>query len=202
MRKLRLAGAVAALLVGSAAFGVADMHGPESLLGFNPLGPVFGAYSATYESKIDDNWSWFVSGAYVNPRLSLIGLFLFDSTDAWSLWALGGGAGGNYYLSGTALKGPFIGAGVIAAYAQVDDDKDNPPVAVSGFGFGGEVHLGYRIMWGPVSIAPQIGGAYTYTLIDLSGFNPEGTPPEDRINLSAISGFSLTFGLGLAIALP
>ena len=182
------------------------MHGPTSLVGVNPVGPVLGVYSASYESVIDNTWSWFVEGLYINPRLSLLTLVL-DLGDDWSLWYLGAAGGANYYLSGTVLEGAFIGGYATAGYGQVDVNTKDTNAALSGVVLGGGVRLGYRITWGIISIAPQISAGYSYAFIDgvtdekiNAGRGGEGQEP--KINISALSGLSLGFGLGLAIALP
>ena len=206
MRKLRFAGVVAALLLVTAAFGFADKHGPSSLIGVNPVGPVLGVYSASYESAIDDTWSWFIEGRYINPRLSLL-MLVFDLGDDWSLWYLGAAGGANYSLSGTVLEGAFIGGYATAGYGQVDVNTKDTTAALSGMVLGGGVRLGYRITWGIISIAPQISAGYSYAFIDgvtdkeiNDGRGADGEDP--KINISALSGLSLGFGLGLAIALP
>ena len=207
MRKLRVAGVVAGLFVGFATLGFADMHGPSSLLGVNPVGPVLGIYSASYESTMDETWSWFVEGAYINPRLSLLSLVL-DLGDDWSLWYLGAAGGANYYLSGTVLEGAFIGGYVTAGYGQVDVNTEDTTAPLSGLVLGGGVRLGYRITWGIISIAPQISVGYSYAFIDgvtdkeINKDRGAKEGQEPKIDISALSGLSLGFGLGLAIALP
>ena len=202
LRTLRVAGAVAALVLGTATLGFADMDGPRSLISIDPVGPALqGVYTASFESTIDYEWSWFIEPRYSNQRLSLLYLVTERPTGDWSVWYLGGAIGVNYYLSGDAPEGPYAGFAASGGYAQADADTNDGTAALSGMVLGGRVHLGYRVAWGNVSLAPQISGTYSFPLFDGVGDLNDGRANDNKINLTQLSGFNLGVWIGLAIEL-
>ena len=85
-------------------------------------------------------------------------------------------------------------------YAEFKDsalkEEEAEPLQVDTFKIGGGVHVGYRVLWGPVAITPRAGLAYHYLVTEAAGLDPN----LERTSSAAFSGFSFGWGLDLGIA--
>ena len=154
-----------------------------TVVGLNLLGPVFGLYSGSFEQAIDDDLSIFVIPSYLNPKAGI-----FDALASkehikrkhYDIWFLSVAAGANYFVNGTAPAGVFAGAWLQPGYASfrfdataLDPSGDREPVVGSTVILSAGAHVGYRLIWDPVSITPRVGVSYQLALNDASGFHPD-----------------------------
>ena len=62
-------------------------------------------------------------------------------------------------------------------YARFEDsalaDKNAPVLELDTFKIGGGVHVGYRVLWGPVAITPRAGLAYHYLFAEAEGLDDD-----------------------------
>ena len=174
------------------------------LIGLNLLGPIVGIYSGSLELSLDDRWSVFVVPTYFNVKASLIGALIESGgvdPDDYDLWSLSGMIGMNYFLTDPAPTGLFVGAWVDPGYihgrfegAALEEGKDT--LTVDSIVLGGGVHVGYRVLLGPVAITPRIGAAYRHVFTEA-----EGVSDDLKTTVSAaFSGFTFPWGIDLAIA--
>ena len=203
---------VAAGMLAVATSGIAQtqagaQEGPVTtgIFGLNLFGPIVGIYSGSLELALHEDWSMFVVPTYFNAKGSLIGA-LIEITgvekDDYELWSITGALGANYFLTERAPLGLFVGGSVEPGYlyAEFKDsalaDEDAADLQVDTFKIGGGVHVGYRVLWGPVAITPRAGLAYHYLLTEAEGLDPD----LERTSSAAFSGFSFGWGLDLGIA--
>ena len=183
--------AVLLAVLASPAFSQTDDR--DSLVGINPVGPLFGVYSGSFEQVVDYHLSVYVRAAYFDPSLSVLASDLLPET--WEYWYLNGELGANYYPEGTAPAGFFAGVGVAPGYFLLNDAAD---VEVTGFQFGVVTQLGYQVLWGPVAIAPRVIMGHRWVFGDLVGIDDSGL--KERKIEGVVSGFSLGVGLDVSIA--
>ena len=173
------------------------------LIGLNLLGPIVGIYSGSLELSLDDRWSVFVVPTYFNVKASLIGALIESGgvdPDDYDLWSLSGMIGMNYFLTDPAPTGLFVGAWVDPGYihGRFEDSAvvGSDPLTVDSIVLGGGVHVGYRVLLGPVAITPRIGAAYRHVFTEA-----EGVSDDLKTTVSAaFSGFTFPWGIDLAIA--
>lgn len=194
MTRRIVVGALLLVLVGGLAFGQEaaqaekDQAERKILISLNPLGPILGIYSGSFEMAVGPRLDFFVAPTFWNIRLSILGGLVPDGFSAWTLGVLGGV---NFFpLAPTAPKGLFLGGGASLSYLYVGADGAN----VSGFVINPLVQVGYRWIWGWFSIAPSFNLGYEIALIDASVLG-------SAYDLYIPGGVSWGFGLGLAIAL-
>ena len=159
-RGVRLAIAVN-LVALVAARGFAHTGEESSVLASDVVGPLFGFYSASFESALSDNLSIFGILTYENVASALaVRTFPKGDTESLAIRAL---AGANYYPGGTAPRGLFAGAWLMLGYGAVIDfgaalsSVDDTMSMTSALLFGAGAHAGFRGLFGPVAIAPRIG---------------------------------------------
>lgn len=206
----RLLVAACMLTVATAGFAqhqAAAEAGPAAtgVFGLNLFGPLVGIYSGSLEIALDDEWSLFVVPTYFNAKGSLLGA-LFEiagvEPDDYDLWSISGSLGANYFLTDRAPAGLFVGGSVEPGYlyATFKDsalaDEDAERVEVDTFKIGGGVHVGYRVLLGPIAVTPRAGLAYHYLFTEAEGISDD----LDRTASVAFSGFSFGWGLDLGIA--
>ncbi|MDE0228130.1 MAG: hypothetical protein OXJ62_04660 [Spirochaetaceae bacterium] len=184
---------------------VAEGPSATGVFGLNLFGPLVGIYSGSLEVALDEDWSLFVVPTYFNAKGSLLGA-LFEiagvEPEDYELWSISGALGANYFLTDRAPVGLFVGGSVEPGYlyatfkdsALEDEDADN--LEVNTFKIGGGVHVGYRVLLGPVAITPRAGLAYHYLDTDADGISGD----LERTASAAFSGFSFGWGLDLGIA--
>ena len=202
---------VAACMVAVATSGIAQTQAAEEapaatgVLGLNLFGPIVGIYSGSLELALHEDWSVFVVPTYFNAKGSLLGaLFAIAGVDEddYELWSVSGALGANYFLAERAPVGLFVGGSVEPGYlsAEFKDtalaEQDAEPLSLSAFKIGGGVHVGYRVLWGPVAITPRAGLAYHYLSTEAKGLDED----LERRSSAAITGFSFGWGLDLGIA--
>lgn len=177
-----------------------------TVVGVNLLGPVFGLYGGSFEQAIDDDLSILITPSYLNSKAGifdpLAGLEHIRSED-YDAWSLSVAVGANYFLDGTAPTGVFAGAWLQLGYGSfrfestaLDSRGDRKPVEDSTVILGAGAHVGYRLIWDPVSITPLVGISYQLALNDASGFHP------DMENLvgSIKTGLRFPWGIEVGIA--
>ena len=174
------------------------------LIGLNLLGPIVGIYSGSLELSLDDRWSVFVVPTYFNVKASLIGALIESGgvdADDYDLWSLSGMIGANFFLTDPAPTGLFVGAWVDPGYLHGRFEggaleKDEDSLTVDSIVLGGGVHVGYRVLLGPVAITPRIGAAYRHVFTEA-----EGVSEDLQTTVSAaFSDFTFPWGIDLAIA--
>ena len=191
---------------GAAQTRAAD-QGPATtgVFGLNLFGPVVGIYSGSLEFALHENWSMFLVPTYFNAKGSLLGaLFQIAGIDEddYELWSITGALGANYFLTDRAPLGLFVGGSVEPGYLYARfedsalDDDDAPPLVLDTFKIAGGVHVGYRVLWGPVAITPRAGLSYHYLEAEAKGLAEE----LERAASAAFTGFSFGWGLDLGIA--
>jgi len=182
------------LILCSASLVSANDDGPENLISANLLGPLLGYYGGTYERAIDDGISAFVSPNYFNWQLGLQGLI---TPAEFTFWQLLVDAGANHYLEGT-LEELYIGGAGIVGYATVGwEDPEETRVSENATRFGVQAHVGYRLIFDWISVAPQAGVRYELSLIDLEVAIGDQTVRE---RLAAQDGLSFPVGVLVSIA--
>ena len=206
----RLLGAACMLTVATAGFAqtqAAAEEGPSAtgVFGLNLFGPLVGIYSGSLEIALDEDWSLFVVPTYFNAKGSLLGA-LFEiagvEPDDYELWSISGALGANYFLTDRAPVGLFVGGSVEPGYLYATfknsalEDEDAEDLEVATFKIGGGVHVGYRVLLGPIAVTPRAGLAYHYLLAEADGISGD----LDRTASAAFSGFSFGWGLDLGIA--
>ena len=173
------------------------------LIGLNLLGPIVGIYSGSLELSLNDEWSVFVVPTYFNVKASLIGV-LIESAGAdredYDLWSLSGKIGVNYFLTDPAPLGLFVGAWADPGYlhGRFEDTAvaGSERITVDSIVIGAGVHVGYRVLLGPVAIAPHVGAAYHHVFTEA-----EGVSEDLKSTVSeAFSRFSIPWGIDLTIA--
>ncbi|MDE0449066.1 MAG: hypothetical protein OXH96_20560 [Spirochaetaceae bacterium] len=182
-------------------------EGPSAIgvFGLNLFGPLVGIYSGSLEVALDEDWSLFVVPTYFNAKGSLLGA-LFEiagvEPEDYELWSISGALGANYFLTDRAPVGLFVGGSVEPGYLYATfkdsalEDEDAENLEVNTFKIGGGVHVGYRVLLGPVAITPRAGLAYHYLNTDADGISGD----LERTASAAFSGFSFGWGLDLGIA--
>ena len=177
---------------------------PDYVLGLNVLGPLLGVYSGSFEIALNDDLSLFFIPTYVNVKAGLIGS-LFEAAGVneqdYELWGVSVAAGVNYFVTGTAPTGFFLGAWVEPGYAGGRFEgtalaSDEDMVELSTVILSGGVHAGYRVLWGPVAITPRVGVAYSYVFTEAEGVSDD----LETVSSGATRGFSVPWGVNLAIA--
>ena len=173
------------------------------LIGINLLGPLFGVYSGSLELSLDDRWSVFLVPTYFNVKASLFGTLIESAgvdADDYDLWGLSGMIGVNYFMTHPAPTGLFVGAWADPGYLQ--GRFEDSAVAgletlnVDSIMLGGGVHVGYRVLLGPLAITPRIGAAYRHVFADAGGVSEE---LKTTVSV-AFSDFFFPWGIDLAIA--
>lgn len=185
-----------------------------AVVGLDALGPVTGTYSASFEQAIDDDLSIFVRPSYFNPK---IGIFdplqsynclnspkpadCIDPND-WELWVLSVAAGANYFLDGMSPTGVFAGAWLQPGYGSssfkgtaLDPKGDQKPVKVPTVILGAGAHVGYRLVWGPVTVTPRVGISYQLALSEVRGFDSRMKYLAAKVNTG------LDFPLGIDVGI-
>lgn len=200
-----------ACMLAVATSGVAQTRaadqGPATtgVFGLNLFGPVVGIYSGSLEFTLHEDWSMFLVPTYFNAKGSLLGaLFQISGIDEddYELWSITGALGANYFLTDRAPLGLFVGGSVEPGYLYARfegsalDDDDGPPLVLDTFKIAGGVHVGYRVLWGPVAITPRAGLAYHYLEAEAKGLAQE----LEQAASAAFTGFSFGWGLDLGIA--
>jgi len=177
-----------------------------AVVGLNLLGPAFGLYSGSFEQAIDDYLSIFLIPSYLNPKVGI-----FDplasrrhiEPEHYDVWSLSVAAGANYFVNGLAPTGVFAGVWLQPGYGSfrfdstaLDPQGDRQPFDGSTVILGAGAHVGYRLIWDPVSITPRVGVSYQLALNDASGFHP------DMKNLvgSVKTGLQFPWGIEVGIA--
>ena len=206
----RLLGAACMLTVATAGF--AQTHataedGPSAtgVFGLNLFGPLVGIYSGSLELAVHDDWSVFVVPTYFNAKVGLLGALVEIAgveKDDYELWSITGSLGANYFLTDRAPVGLFVGGAVEPGYLYAEfkgsaleaDDAD--PLKLDTFKIGGGLHVGYRVLWGPIAVTPRAGLSYHYLLAEAKGLDPD----LERTSSAAFSGFSFGWGLDLGIS--
>ena len=195
-----------------ATFGIAQTQssaneGPSAtgVFGLNLFGPIVGIYSGSLELAVHEDWSMFVVPTYFNAKGSLLGA-LFEiagvEEDDYELWSITAALGANYFLTEPAPLGLFVGGSVEPGYLYAEfkdsalEEADADPIELDTFKIGGGVHVGYRVLWGPVAITPRAGLSYNYLLAEADGLDPD----LERTSSAAFSGFAFGWGLDLGIA--
>lgn len=203
---------VAALMLAVATAGIAQTQagtqedpGVTGVFGLNLFGPIVGIYSGSLELALDEDWSMFVVPTYFNAKGSLLGA-LFEvagvEEDHYELWSITASLGANYFLTDRAPVGLFVGGSVEPGYLFAEftdsalEEMDADPVKLDTFKIGGGVHVGYRVLWGPIAVTPRAGLSYHYLLAEAEGLDPD----LERTSSAAFSGFSFGWGLDLGIA--
>ena len=203
---------VAACMLTVATAGFAQTHAAAGegrsatgVFGLNLFGPLVGIYSGSLEIALDEEWSLFVVPSYFNAKGSLLGA-LFEvagvEPDDYELWSISGALGANYFLTDRAPVGLFVGGSVEPGYlyAIFKDsalaDEDAKDLEVDTFKIGGGVHVGYRVLLGPIAVTPRAGLAYHYLTAEADGISDD----LERTASAAFSGFSFGWGLDLGIA--
>lgn len=204
--------AIALCMLTAATFGMAQTQaspdtGPSAtgVFGLNLFGPIVGIYSGSLELAVHEHWSMFAVPTYFNAKGSLVGA-LFEiagvEEDDYELWSITGALGANYFLTEPAPLGLFVGGSVEPGYlyAEFKDsalaDRKADPLKLDTFKIGGGVHVGYRVLWGPVAITPRAGLSYHYLVAEAEGLDPD----LERTSSAAFSGFGFGWGLDLGIA--
>ena len=202
---------VAACMIAVATSGIAQTQAADEdpaatgVFGLNLFGPIVGIYSGSLELALHEDWSMFVVPTYFNAKGSLLGA-LFEiagfEEDDYELWSISGALGANYFLTDPAPVGLFVGGSVELGYlyASFDDtalaNEAAEKLVLDTFKIGGGVHVGYRVLWGPVAITPRAGLAYHYLFTEAKGLDED----LERTASAAFSGFSFGWGLDLGIA--
>ena len=198
---------ITAATSGFAQTQAATEDGPAAtgVFGLNLFGPLVGIYSGSLELALHEEWSMFVVPTYFNAKGSLLGaLFEIAGVNAedYELWSISGALGANYFLTDRAPVGLFVGGSVEPGYLYASfkdsalEDENGPDLELDTFKIGGGVHVGYRVLWGPVSITPRAGLAYHYLLAEADGLDED----LKRTSSAAFTGFSFGWGLDLGIA--
>ena len=202
---------VAACMIAVATSGIAQTQaadeGPAAtgVFGLNLFGPIVGIYSGSLELALHEDWSMFLVPTYFNAKGSLLGALIEIGgveEDDYELWSISGALGANYFLTDRAPVGLFVGGSVEPGYlyASFEDtaleEEQAEKLVVDTFKIGGGVHVGYRVLWGPVAITPRAGLAYHYLFAEAAGLNED----LERASSAALSGFSFGLGLDLGIA--
>ncbi len=175
---------VVLLLIPSAAFG-ADGSRPRNLISFNPLGPLIGLYSGSFEHALDDEVSVAVSPTYYNWNFGLLGLL---TDDDWTFWYFSVDGGANYYFDRT-LEGIYAGGVAVLGYGTVGYRTEKVNTLV----LGAQGHAGYRWIFDWVAVAPQIGMRYEVVTADYEG-ELGAVPP------TSVGGFSFPIAIQVALA--
>ena len=206
----RLLVAACMLTVATAGFAqieAAAGDGPAAtgVFGLNLFGPLVGIYSGSLEVALDEKWSVLVVPTYFNAKGSLLGA-LFEiagvEPDDYELWSISGALGANYFLIDRAPVGLFVGGSVEPGYLYATfknsalADEDTEDLEVDTFKIGGGVHVGYRVLLGPIAITPRAGLAYHYLVTEADGISDD----LERTAGAAFTGFSFGWGLDLGIA--
>ena len=202
---------VAACMIAVATSGIAQTQaadeGPAAtgVFGLNLFGPIVGIYSGSLELALHEDWSMFVVPTYFNAKGSLLGALIEVAgvdEDDYELWSISGALGANYFLTDRAPVGLFVGGSVEPGYLYATfkgsalEKDDEPDLKLDTFKIGGGVHVGYRVLWGPVAITPRAGLAYHYLFNEAKGLDED----LERTSRAAFSGFSFGWGLDLGIA--
>lgn len=185
-----------------------------TVVGLNVLGPVTGIYSASFEQAIDDDLSIFVRPSYFNPKIGIFDALASHhcstppksgciERDDWDLWVLSVAAGANYFLDGLSPTGVFAGVWLQPGYGTssfevtaLDPKGDRKPIEVPTVILGAGAHVGYRLIWGPVTVTPRVGISYQLALNEVSGFDSRMKNLADSVN----TGLRFPWGIDVGIA--
>lgn len=134
----------------------------SSLITVNLAGPFIGIYTGSYETKISDRMSFYVSPLYMNLKMTLLGSLIPPNSH---FWGLGAAAGLNFYFA-KPLAGFFLGGGGSFTLFNIGDTSSNLTLMTLGV----QAQVGYRwIFWGWLAIAPQLNVSYTFALAAYEG---------------------------------
>ena len=176
-----------------------------TVVGLNLLGPVVGLYSGSFEQAIDDELSIFVIPTYFNAKAGI-----FDALasvggierEDYDIWFLAVAAGVNYFLDGTAPAGVFAGGWLQPGYGYARFEGsalgvgEREPLEGGTVTLTAGVHVGYRLIWGPVAITPRVGISYQFALDPVSGFDPQIRTLADNVG----TGLQFPWGVDIGIA--
>ena len=191
LRRFRFVLLVVVLAALIAAPGFAQMHEKSTLVSINPVGPLLGVYSASFEQALDVELSISVGATYFNAKAGLLGAGInLAGVEDYEFWSFSGSVGVNYYVSGTAPAGGFVGAAVEPGYLKVTLEQ----VPVESVLLGAAAYAGYRaFFFDSIAIAPYVGIGYAYAFADFSEI--------DNDNLrAATGGIAFPFGINVSIA--
>ena len=186
-----------------------------AVVGLNALGPVTGIYSASFEQAIDDDLSIFVRPSYFNPKIGIFDPLQSHNCsnspkpadcirpDDWELWVLSVAAGANYFLDGMSPTGVFAGAWLQPGYGSssfkgtaLDPKEKRTLIEGATVILGAGAHVGYRLVWGPVTVTPRVGISYQLALSEVRGFDSRMQYLADSVN----TGLRFPFGIDVGIA--
>ena len=190
---------LAVLLAGVTPAG-AQSDERDTLLGVNPVGPLFGVYSGAFQQLLQDDLSIFVRGTYFAPEWSVVYRDLVPEDrrvpEDWEHWSVDAEIGANYYPQDSAPSGFFAGVGVSPSYLFLRDESDNE---AAGLRLGVVTQVGYQFVWGPIAVAPRASMGHQWLVAELAALNDAHVPHENGIE-GVVSGFWLGIGLDLSIA--
>ena len=156
----------------------------DTLIGINPVGPLFGVYSGSFQQLLGNDLGIFVRAVYFDSKWSVLYRDLMPER-----WSVGGELGANYYPQDSAPEGFFAGVGVASDYLFLRDAEE-------GLRFGVVTQIGYQVLWGPVALAPRATMGHRWVLGELE----RSESAADIENGSGIKGFWLGIGLDFSIA--
>jgi len=132
------------------------MHEKDALISISSLGPLLGIYELGYEKALNAETGIEVGVNYFNAKAELLGALVNAAgieNENYDVWSLAGRVGSNYYLSGTAPKGAFVGATVEAGYLYVRGGD----LTVDGTVLGAYAKVCYRVFFGGIALSPYVG---------------------------------------------
>lgn len=152
MNKIRTTAITIAFVLVAGA--VSAQSNAQHLLSINPLSPIFGIITGSYEGRIDSDLSFFVEPTLFVPRR--VGIFSGLEWGDTRLWSVGAFGGAHYWFD-NALEGFYVGGGPIVGYFYAGDDD----VSFSGLELGAAGRIGHRWIWDWFSMAPYLGYRFT-----------------------------------------
>lgn len=179
---------------------VEDKNSTAMLISPNVLGPLFGTVQIGLEFPIAKSLSLEINPSYFNVKISPFFGALIDTVDEYvdlELWSLQGELSLNYFFSRKALNKGFLGAYVKGSYfkGSIED------ACLDLSSVGGGVKLGYRWVWGWLSIAPVAKLGYNYAFGPVAElFDSVEDPSLDYIK-NMFDGFEYGCAINLSFAI-
>jgi len=167
----------------------------DTLIGVNPVGPLFGVYSGGIQQLLQNDLSVFVRGVYFDPKWGVVYRDLVP--EGWTYRVVDGEIGFNYYPQDSAPSGFFAGVGVAPGYLFLRDHEDNE---VAGFRIGVVTQFGYQFVWGPIAVAPRLGMSHHWEFAALERLAEHADIQNQNGIEGIVSGFSLAVGLDISLA--
>ena len=184
-----------AMLLTAVSPALAQSDERDTLIGINPVGPLFGIYSGGVQQLLQNDLSIFVRGVYFDPKWGVVYRDLVP--EEWTYRVVDGEIGFNYYPQDSAPSGFFAGVGVAPGYLFLRDHEDNE---VAGFRIGVVTQFGYQFVWGPIAVAPRLGMSHHWEFAALGRLAEHADIQNQNGIEGIVSGFSLAVGLDISLA--